>query len=63
MIQLRKLTISEVEMAKKRYLDTRDQSFSGNYIYDKVVPQTHFLRLLNNLIDWDRFTERLIELY
>lgn len=50
-------------MAKKRYVNTRDQSFFGNYIYDQVVPQNHFLRLLNRLIDWDRFTERIIELY
>lgn len=50
-------------MAKKRYVNTRDQSFFGNYIYDQVVPENHFLRLLNQLIDWDRFTERLIELY
>jgi len=63
MIQLSKTTISEVKMAKKRYVNTRDQSFFGNYIYDQVVPQNHFLRLLNRLIDWYRFTERIIELY
>lgn len=50
-------------MAKKRYVNTRDQSFFGNYIYDQVVPENHFLRLLNQLIDWERFTNRLIELY
>ncbi len=50
-------------MAKKRYMNTREQSFFGNYIYDQVVKKNHFLRLLNQLIDWDRFTERLIELY
>jgi transposase len=50
-------------MAKKRYVNTRDQSFFGNYIYDQVVPENHFLRLLNELIDWGGFTERLIDLY
>ncbi len=50
-------------MAKKRYVDTRDQSFFGNYLYDQVVPETHFLRLLNQLIDWECFTDRIIELY
>ena len=50
-------------MAKKRYVNTRDQSFFGNYIYDQVVPENHFLRLLNQLMDWERFTNRLIELY
>jgi len=50
-------------MAKKRYVNTREQSFFGNYIYDQVVPENHFLRLLNQLMDWDRFTDRIIELY
>lgn len=50
-------------MVKKRYLNTQDQSFFGNYIYDQVVPKDHFLRVLNILIDWERFTGRLIELY
>ena len=50
-------------MAKKRYVNTREQSFFGNYLYDQIVPENHFLRLLNELIDWERFTERLIELY
>ena len=50
-------------MAKRRFIDTREQSFFGNYIYDQIVPQDHFLRLLNQLIPWERFTDRLIELY
>ena len=50
-------------MVKKRYQETRDQSFFGNYIYDQIVPQDHFLRLLNQIMEWDRFTPRLIELY
>ena len=50
-------------MAKKRYVNTREQSFFGNYIYDQIVPENHFLRLLNQLMDWDRFTDRIIELY
>jgi IS5 family transposase len=50
-------------MAKKRYVDTRDQSFFGNYLYDQLVPKDHFLRLLNQLIDWDSFADRIIELY
>ena len=50
-------------MAKKRYVNTQDQTFFGNYIYDQVVPENHFLRLLNQLIDRDGFIERLIDLY
>ncbi|MDY6845566.1 MAG: hypothetical protein SVP52_00315 [Chloroflexota bacterium] len=50
-------------MAKKRYVDTRDQSFFGIYIYDQIIPKDHFLRLLNLLIPWHEFTEKLVELY
>ena len=39
-------------MAKRRFINTRDQSFFGNCIYDQVVPGDHFLCLLNQLIDW-----------
>jgi IS5 family transposase len=50
-------------MPQKRYINTREQSFFGNYIYDQIIPQDHFLRYLNQLIPWDIFTDRLIELY
>lgn len=50
-------------MATQRYIDTRRQSFFGNYIYDLIIPKDHFLRLLDQIIDWDRFTDKLIELY
>jgi len=50
-------------MPNKRFIDTREQSFFGNYIYDLTVPKDHFLRLLNQLIPWDHFTNRLLELY
>jgi len=63
MIQLGEATIKEVRMPKKRYINTREESFFGNYLYDQVVPERHFLRLLNQVVDWERFTVRLIELY
>jgi len=50
-------------MSKRRFIETRGQSFFGNYIYDMVVPKDHFLRLLNQLIPWDDFTDKLLELY
>lgn len=50
-------------MAKRRFINTRDQSFFGNCIYDQVVPEDYFLCLLNQLIDWDRFTDKLLNLY
>lgn len=50
-------------MPKKRFINTREQSFFGNYVYDLVIPKNHFLVLLNQHIPWERFTGRLLELY
>ena len=50
-------------MEKKRYKETGEQSFFGEYIYDRVVPEDHFLRKLKALIDWEHFSQKLIDLY
>lgn len=50
-------------MEAKRFVKTGEQSFFGEYLYDRVVPAGHFLRQLLSLVDWDKFTARLIELY
>ncbi len=50
-------------MEKKRFVETGRDSFFGDYLYDQVVPQDHFLRKLKQDIDWGRFTRRLIRLY
>ena len=50
-------------MENPRFVETGSSSFFGEYLYDQVVPQGHFLRQLNHLIDWERFTRRLLKLY
>lgn len=50
-------------MERKRFVETGRDSFFGDYLYDQVVPQDHFLRILKQEIDWGRFTRRLIKLY
>src|SRR4030043_212791 len=50
-------------MDNPRFAETGKSSFFGEYIYDQVVPQSHFLRQLNQIIDWDRFTRKLLKLY
>lgn len=50
-------------MDKPRFVETGKSSFFGEYVYDQVVPPGHFLRQLNQMIDWDRFTRRLLRLY
>ena len=50
-------------MEQQRFVETGRDSFFGDYLYNLVVPQGHFLRQLRHAIDWNRFTRRLIKLY
>jgi hypothetical protein len=50
-------------MDNPHFVETGKRSFFGEYVYDQVVPQNHFLRQLNQIIDWERFTCRLLKLY
>jgi len=53
----------ERHMEQQRFVETGRASFFGDYLYDQVVAQDHFLRRLKQGIDWDRFTRKLIRLY
>ena len=50
-------------MEKQRYAESDENSFYGQYLYDQIVPAKHFLRMLNEIIDWKRYTRKLIRLY
>jgi hypothetical protein len=50
-------------MAKVRCKETTLDSFFGNFLYEQKVPQDHFLRKLNEVVDWDRFTGKLLSYY
>ena len=49
-------------MAKERCKETTMDSFYGNFLYERKVSRDHFLRKLNEVIDWDRFTKRLLSI-
>ncbi len=55
--------IQESDMEKERFVETGSSSFFGDYLYDQIVPEDHFLRKLKQHIAWERFTRRLIKLY
>ena len=38
-------------------------SFYGDFLYDMIVPQNHFLRHLREAVPWQRYTYRLIKYY
>ena len=50
-------------MEKEHFVETGRDSFFGEYLYDQIVPEDHFLRKLKQQIPWERFTRRLIQLY
>jgi hypothetical protein len=50
-------------MDHQRYVETGSHSFYGEYLYDQIVPQGHFLRKLRQVIDRHRFTCKLIKLF
>ncbi len=38
-------------------------SFHGNLLYEQAVSKGHFLRKLNEVVDWRRITNKLIMYY
>lgn len=50
-------------MAGKHFKQLGMDSFFGNFVYERVVPRDHFLVKLNQVIDWDSFTEILLPAY
>ncbi|MBT0160938.1 transposase [Candidatus Bathyarchaeota archaeon A05DMB-2] len=50
-------------MEEPRFVETGSGSFYGDYLYEQVVPPQHFLRQLKQMIEWKRFTRKLLKLY
>ena len=50
-------------MAKVRCKETRVDTFFGNFLYDQKVSRSHFLRKLNEVVDWGRFTRKVLGYY
>ncbi len=50
-------------MARIRCKQTNADSFFGNFLYDQKVAKEHFLRKLSEVVDWNRFTKKLLGCY
>ena len=50
-------------MGGERFKEQGENSFFGRYVYDRVIPRDHFLRVALDRIPWQRFTYRLLKLY
>jgi transposase len=49
--------------AQPKLQATGHGSFYGDYLYERIVPQGHFLRHLRDVVPWRRFTYRLLKYY
>jgi IS5 family transposase len=50
-------------MASERFIETGKNTFYGEYIYDRVVPKDHFFRKLNAMLDWRKYTQKMMRWY
>ena len=50
-------------MIKERFKELGAGSFFGDYLYERAVPEDHFLRKLEEVVDWEVFAPKLIRLY
>lgn len=50
-------------MTRRRFKDLGTGSFFGALVYDRAVPEDHFLRQLDRLVDWSVYSEKLLRLY
>ena len=49
-------------MSGERFKKQEAGSFFGDFLYDQVGPPVHFLRQLNALVPWQRFSKKLVKL-
>jgi len=56
-------SIKEGQMARKRYKEQGSGTFFGDFLYERTVPDSHFLRQLEGLVDWEVYAEKLVQLY
>jgi IS5 family transposase len=50
-------------MAHERFKADTSDSFFGEFLYQQVIPQDHFLLQLKQVVPWQRFTYKLVKYY
>ena len=50
-------------MGSERFKPNTNNSFFGEFLYQQVIPNDHFLVQLKQVIPWQRFTYKLIKYY
>ena len=50
-------------MGGERFKADTSDSFFGEFLYEQVIPQDHFLLQLKQVVPWQRFTYKLVKYY
>lgn len=50
-------------MNQERFKKQERETFFGDFVYDQIVPRDHFLRQLEAVVPWSRFTKMLVRFY
>ena len=50
-------------MAQERFIERGKRTFYGEYVYDQVIPKDHFFRKLNEMLDWRKYTQKMMRWY
>ncbi len=50
-------------MAEEHFIETGAHTFYGEYIYDQIIPQDHFFRKLNDMLDWRNYSKKMMRWY
>ena len=50
-------------MTQERFIETGAGTFYGAYVCDQVVSKDHFFRKLNEMLDWRKYTQKMMRWY
>jgi IS5 family transposase len=53
----------EAAMSRERFKADTSNSFFGDFLYEQVIGDDHFLVQLKRLVPWERFTHKLVRYY
>ena len=56
-------TAARADMAQEHFIETGEHTFYGEYIYDQIIPQDHFFRKLNDMLDWRNYSKKMMRWY
>jgi hypothetical protein len=50
-------------MSHEGYEEQVARTFFGDKLYERTVPDSHFLQQMERLFDWEVFADKLVHLY